>query len=270
MTDETTAQVAAPAAAPESGTPETSAPQNTVNATAPPETPEQTEAKKSKGVQKRIDELTANWRNEQRRAERLEEMLSGLVAPKQPETPAAPTGKPTLEQFEFDQERYLDALADWKLSEREKAAEAKRKEAEAKESAAKRTQTFAEREAAFASDKDDYHTLARDPTLPVSEAMAEAILETDEGPALLYYLGQHRDEAAQIARMTPHAASIALGKIAARLTAPPPKPEPEISAAPPPAPIVKPTAPVPKGLSDDLSVKDWLRERNKQLAKKRA
>lgn len=269
MTDETTApEGAATAAAPEKEATETSAPQNSVNATA--DTPEQAEAKKSKGVQKRIDELTAHWRNEQRRAERLEEMLAGLVAPKTAEAPAAPQGKPTLEQFEYDQERYLDALADWKLSEREKAAEAKRKEAEAKESAAKRTKTFAEREAAYAAEREDYITLARDPTLPVSEPMAQAILEAEEGPAILYYLGQHRDEAAQIAQMTPYAASVAMGKIAARLTAPPPKPEPEISAAPPPAPTVKPTAPAPKGLSDELSVKDWLRERNKQLAKKRA
>ena len=263
MTDETTELSSATAAAPEKEATETSALQTdstaietTGGAPAP--------APKKESFEKRIGELTWRFREEQRARERAEQLLQDFATKRTPPEAEVPQGKPTLEQFEYDQERYLDALADWKLSEREKAAEAKRKETEAKQTAEKRTQTFAERANAAAAKYEDYNSVAHDPTLPVSTAMAETILEAEEGPEILYYLGQHRDEAARIAQLNPASAAIALGKIAARLTAPPPPPEKQISTAPEPIKTVKPTSSAPKGLSDEMSVNDWVKLRNKQ------
>lgn len=264
MTDETTAITAATDAAPNGAT-ETSSTQASGDASAPP-----AETKDSaKGVQKRINELTANWRNTERDRDHWRE-LALQKAQEKPVVPSAPQGKPTLEQFEFDQERYIDALAEWKLNEATKAAEAKRKEDESKSAAAKRRAAFDERAAKYAADKADYHALISDPTLPVSQAMAEAILDADEdGPALLYHLAQNRDEAARIFNLPERQAALALGRIVAKLSAAPPVETPQITAAPKPVPVVKPTAPVDGGLSDEMPVKEWLARRNKEAAKKR-
>ena len=264
MIDENTAQVAATDAAPNGAT-EISSTQVTGDASAQP-----AESKgPAKGVQKRIDELTANWRNTERDRDHWRE-LALQKAQEKPAAPSVPQGKPTLEQFEFDQERYIDALAEWKLAEVRKADEAKRKEDEGKSAAAKRRAAFDERAAKYAADKADYQTLISDPTLPVSQAMAEAILDADEdGPALLYHLAQNRDEAARIFNLPERQAALALGRIVAKLSAAPPVETPQIPTAPKPVPVVKPSAPVERGLSDELPVKEWMARRNKEAAKKR-
>jgi hypothetical protein len=268
MTDETTAPDGAATAAAPQGISETSAPQTDAAPTTaiPGDAPATPEAK-PKGVQKRIDELTGNWRNAERDRDYWREQA---IKGQQPPAPVV-TGKPTLEQFEFDQEKFLEALADWKLNERDKAAETKRKETEAKEAAEKRTKTFVEREAKYAAGKDDYRSVAEvgnDPSFICTPAMAEAILEAEEGPALLHYLDTHRDEAARIAQMSPTQTALALGRIIARPAAPEPV-APQIPTAPKPVPVVKASAPLEKGLSDELPVKEWLARRNKDVAKKR-
>lgn len=254
---------AAPAAAP-NGDAEVTATQITGDAPATPEAPKGP----PKGVQKRIDELTANWRTTERDRDHWRELA--LKNQQAPAAPVAPQGKPTLEQFEFDQEKYLEALAEWKLTEREKANEKAQKEKAEADKKAKRTQAFSERALKYAEGKENLRSLVEissDPSLPITEAMGEAILDSDDGPALLHYLDANRVEAARIAQLSPYQAALALGRIGAKLAAPPPEPEPQITAAPKPVPTVKPSAPTPKGLSDDLPVKEWLKLRNKQTAK---
>jgi len=271
MTDETTAPGAAPAAASNEAT-ETSATQtDAVPTTAisgdAPATPE---APRPKGVQKRIDELTANWRTTERDRDHWRELALKNAQPSP--APAAPQGKPTLEQFEYDQEKYADALVEWRLNEREKERESKQKEQETRAAAEKRTKTFVERESKYATDKDDYRPLSvigMDPSWSfATQTMADAILEADEGPALLHYLDTHRDEASRIAQMSPTQTALALGRIVARLTAPEPVTTPQISSAPPPAPTIKPTAPVAKDPSS-MSDTEFAAWRRKTIAAKR-
>ena len=263
MTTETALEGAAPAATPTGELEPTATPDTTGNAPATPDKP--------RGVQKRIDELTANWRTTERDRDHWRELALKNASPAP--APVAPQGKPTLEQFEYDQERYNDALVDWKLSERDKAAEAKRKEQETKEAAEKRTKSFAERETKYAATNSEYRSVSaigNDPSFVCTPAMAEAILEAEDGPAILHHLDTHRDEASRIAQMSPTQAALALGRIVAQITAPAPViPEPQITAAPKPVPVVKATAPIEKGLTDELPVKEWLARRNKEAAKKR-
>lgn len=62
--------------------------------------------------------------------------------------------------------------------------------------------------------------------------LIEAALATEAAPKVLHFLGQDLDEAARIAALPPARKGVELAKIAARLSAPPPKPQ--ISNAPPP------------------------------------
>lgn len=264
MTDTTSPEGDATAAAP-NGDSETSAtPPTPEGGTTPPE------SKVPEWAQKRFNELTAQLRANERDAAHWREVAMAKAQQPAPQ-PEPAQGEPTLEQFEYDQAKYAKALVAYELKRANEQAEKDRAEHAKQEAAAKRFQSFAEREAAFAASNPGYRfasAIGRDQTIRITEPMAEAILEADDGPALLNYLDQHREEAARIAALPNSKAVLALGKLAASLSVPPtPPPEPQITAAPKPVPTVKPSAPTPKGLSDDLPVKEWLKLRNKQTAR---
>jgi hypothetical protein len=65
---------------------------------------------------------------------------------------------------------------------------------------------------------DGFWEAITDPTLAVSEAMVDAIMELDNlGPYIMLYLAAHRDEALKVAKMNPRAATVAIGKLWAKL-----------------------------------------------------
>jgi hypothetical protein len=219
-----------------------------------------------KGLQRKINRLTRKAKDAERTARERELELQLAqerlkhYEPKQP--PQAKREqvreKPTLEQFDFDAQAHAEAVAEWmfeqKMTERDRqAAEAKRRE-----QFQTLMQSIAEQEAAFAADHPDYDDVAKDPTLPISEVMAEAMHDSDSAPAIAYYLGQHREEAAAIAQMSPAAAGRAIGRIEAKLSvAKPPSPPRTVSSAPAIAPTVQGAAVAAKDTAA-MSVNDHL------------
>lgn len=190
-----------------------------------------------RGVGKRIDELTANWRAAERERDHWREMATRQQpAPEQKPQPTqavSSDAEPTLESCDFDQAEFQKKWYSWKRSE-EKREEKAQKEQEER---IKRVSSFKEKEALFASENPDYETVARNPNVPITEQMAEMILETDNPPALAYYLGKNIEEAAAIANMSPTQAARAIGRIEAKISAPvqsqtPPKQA--VTRAPPP------------------------------------
>jgi hypothetical protein len=246
-------------------------------ATAPetvPETPEPEDEKpKAKGVQKRIDELTRNWREAERRTEQLLEYVTRIQGDTadQKQVEAAGTA-PTLEQFGYDEGKYQAALMKFAETIADRKVSQKLSEWEQRQQQTARTQTFKQREADFASTVDDYAERVYDPSVPISSAMAEVIADSDIGPQLAYHLAENKDAAARIAAMSPVQAARELGKIEARLTAAKDAPKPVSNAPPPPPRIasagtdgeVRPDDPS----SDKLSDKEWFERRTKQLRKK--
>jgi hypothetical protein len=83
---------------------------------------------------------------------------------------------------------------------------------------------------------DDFDDVAFDPDLPISDAMAHSIMDSEHGPEIQYHLGKHPAEARKIAQMNPLAAARELGKLEVKLTTPAPK---KVTSAPPPVPTVK-------------------------------
>lgn len=93
----------------------------------------------------------------------------------------------------------------------------------------------------YITEKPDFHEVAESPDVIVSMAVAQAIMHSDNGPALQYYLGSNPDEAKRIMTLSPPLQLLEMGRIDSRLaTAAQPapvvkKPEPRpISAAPRP------------------------------------
>ena len=81
----------------------------------------------------------------------------------------------------------------------------------------------------------DFDAVAHAKDLPVTQAMGDIIMTGDSGPDVLYFLGQNRALAAQIATMHPVEAARAIGRIEASLSLP--KPRTETKAPDPISPV---------------------------------
>lgn len=229
------------------------------------------EKPKSKGVQKRIDELVRQREDERRRAEKYEAMLHEMYQqqkPKEEPKPPAQSSKParpTLEQFEYDDARYNQALAeyeeqlvDWKLAEREKVTlqrQEQEKEAQARKQVEEGLDGLAKK------------GLAKDPDFLskayVPAGMEEAFLRAENAVELALYLGGNREELARLHSMPKDRAMFELGKIDARLSIKPPNLQ---SKAPPP---IKPVGGSDRSSEDwlndpTISTEEWIRRRAKQ------
>lgn len=211
--------------------------EQTQEQTASPESEESALAKAPKGVGKRIDELTRNWRQTERDRDHWREMA--LRAQAQPQMPAQPVQQqaeqpPTLEAFNYDQEAYTKAAIRYEAQqilkqEREAQAQQQRVAEERQ-----RQQTFASKVDKAVEKNPDYHEVVGNPTLAITQHMAETILLLDNGPDVAYHLGRNPEEALRIAQMPPMAAAAALGRLEARLATP----AVQTTKAPAPVPTV--------------------------------
>lgn len=228
------------------------------------------EKPKPKGVQKRIDELTSNWRSAERERDywRQMAMRDQSQQPQQPQQDAAPpqpATKPEPDTFD-SYEDYLDALTEWKVDQREQARQAETQAQQEKQAKEQQAQQFQQKAAEYASQTPDFNDAMQTlVTLPIADAQANAMMEviadSDMGPQLVHHLGTNPTEAMRIAGLSPMAAARELGRIEARLSMPAPK---TTTSAP------EPVAPIGAGEStppnmNDLSTEDWMAKRNAQL-----
>lgn len=240
-------------------------------AVEPSETPE---PEKKDRLQERFDKLTREKYDALRERDRLswevEELRRQFQAQAKPPQ-VAPEQPLTLEQFGYDEARYNAAVVAQaaRIAEQKAAeiAEQKFREREQQQTQQQRQQSWQQREADFAKATPDYRDVAYDPSVPISREMAEVIAESSVGPAIAYYLGKNRDEAAQIAGMGPLAAARALGRIEARLESKPVS-QPVSKAPPPPPKVEASEEPVEKD-PEQMSVAEWLKWREKQLKRRK-
>lgn len=264
MTDvETQVEVPAEAATPEVEKAEPATAPESEGAEKPEETPEEKPKKPSGGFQRRIDELTRNWREAERRNDELLSILKGKAEPE-----PTPSTTPTLEQFGYDEAKYQAALTEYvrtlTRSEAKAALEEERHAVQHQE----RAKTFRERESEFAATVEDYADKVYDPSLPLSAAVVELIAESDIGPKVAYYLAENPDIARSLYNMTPTQAAREFGKLESRLETPA-APRKAISKAPPPPPKIAASEPEIDRDPDQMSTSDWLKWREKQIRNKR-
>lgn len=137
-------------------------------------------------------------------------------------------------------------------------------------------EAFAERVEEAMDRYDDYEQVVNNPNLHITDVMAAAIKASEKGPDVAYYLGTNPKEAARIARLTPYAQAMELGKVEAKLAADPPVKK--TTAAPDP---IKPVAArkSTSGVVDttdprstqNMSTSEWIAaERQRQIAKAQA
>ena len=183
---------------------------------------------KKSGFKKRIDKLRQRASTAEERAQYFERKymeLEGKSAAQKPDKQTAQTvaqeGKPKQEDFETHAE-YVEAITDWKLEQKEKAKEAKAKEESLKGALQKQLDAHNARLEEFKKKQTDFVSVIEDFTeehgnVSFSPALEEAIVSSENGPALIYELAKNKAEFDRINALGVVAASREIGKLEARL-----------------------------------------------------
>ena len=267
MTEEVVAPV-------ESEVPQTEPTEQATEAPPTSETPEQepdTPAQKPKefelprGVQRRIDRLTKARYEAEAQNKMLAERLQALERSSKPQQPP---GAPKIEDFQ-DFDAYVAAKAEWvadqkinkALSERDSRSQAERDQIES----GKVVESWNQKLQKASKDIPDLTEAIESSDVPMTQVMGRAIMESDVGPQLAYYLATHPDEAEDIAALGPLATVRALGRIEERLSVKKPaKP----SGAPAP---ITPSGQKAQASKDpaNMDYDDFVKFRRAQIAKRR-
>ena len=189
-----------------------------------------------KGVQKRIDRAVRQKYEAEARSKMLEERVAAMESRQYaPQQRQAVDSEPTIDKFDnFDQ--YVAAKAEYiakkqiesTLSEREKRQSAEREATER----TKTVDSWNKRIAAATAEMPDFEEVLASSDVPMTPPMQQAIMESDIGPKLAYYLANNPEEAEKIAGMSPIGAIRTLGRIEERLSNS--KPAVKSTDAPPP------------------------------------
>lgn len=201
---------------------------------------------KQKGYPKRIAELTWRANEAKREADVLREQNARMLAlleratgKQQPEpVPAAPQPQtlvpPKWEDFESEED-FQSAMVDYrvelKLQQRDQKAQEQQKQQQQQQSQAEMQRVWNERVAAQKAQFQDFDSVVYGSKVPITDAMASAIMASEQGPAIAYHLGSNPTEAARIAKLEPYAAAAAIGRLETTLTKLEPR---KITNAPPP------------------------------------
>jgi hypothetical protein len=238
---------------------------------------EETDAKPDP-FQDRINKLTKQFREGQRENDglsqenkSLKERLETLEA-SQPVTESPKT----LADFDYDESKYQEHVFAEAERRAEAAAERVAQGFVSKTQAQRQANEYDKRESDFAKTVDDFDDVAKDRYLPVSPVMADEIRGSEIGPEMLYFLGKHPEDAAEIARLPERAAIRKMVVLEGQLLDEKSKAKPnKVSDAPPPP--SKTVRGVDAGLrvattdpkSDKMSDKEWYKREAVRQAKLR-
>ena len=217
-----------------------------------------------KGVQKRIDRAVRQKYEAEARAKMLEERVAAMESRQQQPVHRQQNddSEPTIDKFDnFDQ--YVAAKAEWIASRTiNKTLTEREAQQKAAYEAAERTKTadsWNKRIAAATAEMPDFEEVLASSEVPMTNSMQQAIMESEVGPKLAYYLATNQDEAEKIAGMSPIGAIRALGRIEERLATV--KPVVQTTNTPPPIKPVGSRATVAKdpGKMSDAEYEKWRR-----------
>jgi hypothetical protein len=171
---------------------------------------------KKNGLNERLSKLTRE-RNEARQAlenarREAEEARQALDASRRASEGTKAKAKPAAGDFK-DAFEYAEALADWKLEEKwSQKQEAERKELQRLQ--AERVQrTWTANVRKTAAEIADYNTVIADCNIPLTNELRDAILESELGPRIQYYLAKNPDEVERLTSMTVRGMERAFGKL---------------------------------------------------------
>lgn len=231
-------------------------------------------------IQERFDKLTrekyeglSRAERAEYRAQQLEQRLAEIEAAKAPKETVAPSKRPTLEQFNFDQEAYEAALDEYHSSQTESNIRSILERERQQQQRQQAEQDWQRIQGDFIKLKPDYAEKVGSlpPSLMTDELAAE--IKDSGNPEIAYYLAENREKLAEIARLPPKAMAREIGRIEAKLEAAKAAKPPVSKAPPPPQKVdsvesgnaVSTTDPDSDKLSDD----EWVKAERKRVARMR-
>jgi len=185
--------------------------------------------------------------------------------------PEKVVGEPSPDNYSTTED-YLDARAEWiadrkieaKLSEREKKLAAD-EEAKERNKTISEWQRKVEKVSAKHSDYDE--ALENVDHIKIPPMTQTAIMESDIGGDIAYYLAKHPDELEKLVTLKPHAALMALGKIEAKLTDTAEAKKVTTKVPEPISPLRGKSGAVNVGYNPDDDFKTFLHKRNIELGR---
>lgn len=237
----------------------------------PEQTPEKppktfTEEELNRKIQKRLDRAQRSFERKMNEALEAERQRYAQQSAPRETSPTAPK----LEQFD-NLDDYVAAKAEWvaeqKLAKAFAEREAKEQQRAEQGRRGQLEQTWHQKVNQFRTEAPDFDEVIGSADVQLNETMANALMESDLGPKVAYYLARHPDEAEDMQYMTPQQVYRAVGKIEARL-------ENESlvkkqSGAPKPVSPVGSRASSVKSIFDTNDYDDFVKLRQKQIAGRR-
>lgn len=238
--------------------------------------------KKKGGFQRRIDKLTAKYADKEREAEYWrQEALKGArpnaEAPKPGAQDKNDPGKPKADDFGTHAE-FVEALTDWKTDQKLKERDSKAEKSRIESDQQRIAREYLERSTKFSEKTPDFQDVIEEvDDVPLSPAVRDLFLTSENGPQLAYELAKSRDEFVRVNKLPALAAAREIGKLEARLSRPSSEATPKetkTTKAPNPISPVGGTggASINKSIYDaaSMSQAEYERTRAKQRAAKQA
>lgn len=131
-------------------------------------------------------------------------------------------GRPRQDQYE-DADAYAEAVADWKLGQRDRAEQAVQQH--------KSVSTYESKAAEFMAELSETEGFdaGKFGQIPISDAMAKAMVNSDVGVKVAQHLYSHPEESHRIFSLAPERQAAEIGKLEVKLST-----VPKVSSAPPP------------------------------------
>lgn len=215
------------------------------------EEPEKKDEPKRNRVRERIDQLTAEKNAERRRADMLAQQLAKLqqYQPK-PVDPDDWDGQQA--------ERFRGVMREEQMQ--STAAEFEAAQRRAQEIQYQTFQTKIEEARERIPDIDQAIAVIMSPQMPITQDMAELIVESDYTAELTHYLAKNPHEVYSLAQMTPAQQGRALARIEAKFNLPTKR----TSTAPPPPPMVTGAQPPRERSPSEMSAAEYVAMRKAQ------
>ena len=188
------------------------------------------EAEKPKDkLEKRFSKVTKRAQEAEAKAEQLESRLRELEARANPQ-PIAQTAnvddKPQASQFN-DAFEYAEALAEWSAEKALRDRDIAESQRKADEERNKVIENWNQKVAKAKSSMPDFDEIVASSTTVVSDAVRDAIIESDVGAQILYHLASDDEYAESLSKMPAIKALKEIGRLEARFEA---EDKPEVKA----------------------------------------
>ena len=231
---------------------ETSEPEAVVEQSEPEEAEaeakQEGERKQNPKLERRFSEITKQREEARKEAQRereqreaLEARLQALEKSSQPTKSEQPEEEPQPHQFS-DAFEYAKALAEFTAEQALKNRDKQEAERKANEERQKVLDGWAKKVEAAKAELPDFDEMVESSDVVVSNEVRDAIIESDVGPQLLYYLAENPEMAEKLASKSVVSALREIGKLEARFekeseTAPEKSSKPVVKKSNAPTPI---------------------------------